>query len=68
MITADQLVSILTNETKPCSIELEMFDAIGKTPMEIQEVTGRAFEVEQLILPDFEGGGAPILANIVRFQ
>ena len=67
MISETDVVTILEDESAPCSIELEMFAAIGKTPQEMSEVTGRVFEVEAIILPNMEGG-SPIISQIVRFK
>ncbi|MEL6573364.1 MAG: hypothetical protein AAFQ64_17020 [Pseudomonadota bacterium] len=67
MMSEADVVTILEDESTPCSIELELFDAIGKTPHEVSQVTGRVFEVESLILPNMEGG-SPIISQIVRFK
>lgn len=67
MMSEAEIVAMLKNNPEPCSIELEVFGAIDTTPVKLEEITGRAFDVESIILPDFDGGLATI-AQIVRFK
>ena len=67
MISQSDVVAILQKDTKACSIELELFDAMGTTPIDVAAAAGRSFLLESLILPDMDGG-SPVISQIVRFQ
>lgn len=67
MMSEEELVAILTNNPEACSIELEVFGALDTTPVQLEKITGRSFDVEAFVLPDMNGGLATIV-QIVRFK